>query len=253
MARDSNKSSTVLRSFTVLEHVARCEAPPTASQLSSSIGMDRVTCYRMLRTIEDAGYLVCDPDTKTYRLSRKILSLAQSVLANEVDRERIDKTLKSISSRTGETCHYSVLEGSETILMQRAKGTQLVAVDFQIGTRCELHATSIGKAILANQSETFIQEYLGRNDLIGYTERTLTDPRNLNQELVKIKEQGVAFDMEELSSGMNCVAVPIHEIDGSVTGGISISGPITRFTSAQLKVLAAIIKDEIWKMETSSL
>ena len=213
--------------------------------------MDRVTCYRMLRTIEDAGYLVFDPDKKTYRLSRKILVLAQSVLAHEEDRERVENTLKAISARTGETCHYSVLEGHDTILIQRAKGNQLVAVDFQIGTRCELHATSIGKAILAHQPSQFITDYLN-NDLISYTERTLTDPEKLNRELEKIRQQGVAFDMEELSSGMNCVAVPVHNLDGSVTGGISISGPITRFTSAQLKVLSAIIKDEIRSMESVS-
>ena len=251
MARDSNKSSTVLRSFHVLEHVAKCHTPPTASQLSNQIGMDRITCYRMLRTIEEAGYLICDPVNKTYRLSRKILFLAQSVLAHEEDRERIDSILKAIASRTGETCHYSVMEGMETILTQRSKGNQLVAVDFQIGTRCELHATSIGKAILANQPDAFIADYLG-NKLIGYTERTFTDPHLLRDELERIKERGAAFDMEELSEGMNCVAVPVHNLDGSVTGGISISGPITRFTSAQLKVLAAIIKDEIGKMEAST-
>ena len=213
--------------------------------------MDRVTCYRMLRTIEQAGYLVFDPERKTYRLSRKILILAQSVLAHEEDRERIEVTLKAISLRTGETCHYSVLDGHDTILTQRSKGNQLVAVDFQIGTRCELHATSIGKAILAHQPEQFISEYLD-NDLVTYTDRTLTNPKQLGKELARIKEQGIAFDMEELSDGMNCVAVPVYNLDGSVTGGISISGPITRFTSAQLKVLAAIIKDEIQKMDAKT-
>ena len=231
-----------------MEHVAQCASPPTASELARKIGMDRVTCYRMLRTIEEAGYLVFDPDKKTYRLSRKILPLAQNVLAQEEDRERVDRVLRAVAARTGETCHYSVIEGLETILMQRAKGSQLVAVDFQIGTRCALHVTSIGKALLAFQSEPFVADYMTL-DLVGYTNRTFTDPAKLTKELSKIRDQGASYDHEEMAVGMNCVAVPITNYDGTVTGGVSISGPITRLTPTELKRLAAIIKDEINKMD----
>ena len=202
----------------------------------------------MLRTIEEAGYLTSHPKKKTFRLSRKLLPLAQSIMAQEEDRERIDNALRAIAARTGETCHYSVLEGKETILMQRAKGIQLVAVDFQIGTRCELHVTSIGKALLAHQSQAFQSDYL-EQELVSYTDRTYTNPPELSRELDRIRDQGASYDLEEMAVGMNCVAVPIHDFDGKVTGGISISGPITRLTPGELKRLAEIIKDEIGKMD----
>ena len=57
MNRDSNKSSTVLKAFRVLEAVADSAAHPSAAELSRQLEMDRVTVYRMLRTLEAAGYL----------------------------------------------------------------------------------------------------------------------------------------------------------------------------------------------------
>ena len=251
MSRDSNKSSTVLRSFKVLEAVAKSATPPTASQLAQEMGMDRVTCYRTLRTIEEAGYLVHDEASKTYRLGRKILSLAQRVMSQDDERESIEDVLRAVSAATGETCHYSEMDGQETTLTHRAKGRQLVAVDFQIGTRCELHATSVGKAILAHQSPDFIDRYLG-GVLKRYTNKTIVDPEALRAELDRIRNEGVSYDMEELSVGMNCVAVPVRRIDGSVVSGISISGPDSRFSIGRLKELAAAIQSEIGDLQIGS-
>ena len=213
--------------------------------------MDRVTCYRTLRTIEEAGYLVHDEATKTYRLGRKILSLAQRAMSQDDERELIENVLRAVSAATGETCHYSEIDGQETMLTHRARGRQLVAVDFQLGTRCELHATSVGKAILAHQSQEFIENYLNRN-LKAYTDKTIVDADALRDELDRIRTEGVSYDMEELSAGMNCVAVPVKRIDGSVVSGVSISGPDSRFSVSRLKELAAAIQAEVSDLQIAS-
>ena len=244
MKRDPNKSSTVLKALRVLEAVADIGAPATAAEIARHLGMERITAYRMLRTIEEGGYLLLDTATKTYRLSNKILALAKPVLDQSADRDWIAQILRSVSQRTGETCHYSELSGIETVLTQREKGSQLVAVDFRIGTRCELHATSVGKAILAHQSEAFVSDYVGI-DLKSYTDRTIVDREALFAELDRVRSNGAAYDFEELSPGMNCVAVPVRQAMGAVEAGISISGPITRLTRGRLSELADIMKEEV--------
>jgi len=67
-----------------------------------------------------------------------------------------------MADRSGETVHYCVLDRDATVLVYRAKGTQLVAVDFQIGDRSPLHCTSIGKALLAYQDARAIDEVISR-------------------------------------------------------------------------------------------
>ena len=244
MKRDSNKSSTVLKAFHVLEAVSAQDAPPSAAELARRLDMDRVTVYRMLRTIADAGYLVMDPNTKRFSLSNRILTLATPLLEADRQTRWIDVLLESIAAKTGETCHYSELSGSETVLTRRAKGQQLVAVDFKIGTRCELHATSVGKAILAFQTEDFIDDYM-RLDLVSYTPQTIARPVDLRRELDNIRETHSGYDFEELSEGMNCVAVPVPSVLGKVEAGVSISGPAFRLTRGRLKELAAIMQEEV--------
>ena len=244
MKRDSNKSSTVLKAFHVLEAVSAQRTPASAAELARELDMDRVTVYRMLRTIADAGYLVMDPATKRFSLSARILTLAAPLLESDDHGRQVDALLERVAQRTGETCHYSELSGSETLLTRRAKGQQLVAVDFQIGKRCELHATSVGKAILAFQEADFIEDYM-KLDLVSYTPHTIAAPEGLRKELQSVRDTRIGFDYEELSEGMNCVAVPVPSMMGKVEAGISISGPAFRLTKPRLQELADIMLSEV--------
>lgn len=246
--KDTNKSTTALRSFHVLETVAQSDVPLAVAQVAANAGLDRATCYRMLKTIEQAGYVVHDPNNNTYRLSRKILTLARNLLAQDESREMIDASLRALSRGTKETCHYSELDGFQTVLTQLSKGTQLVAVDFRIGTQSPLHITSVGKAILAFQSREFIDSYLER-ELERSTENTIATPEKLLAELRTIRETGISYDHEEMALGMNCVAVPVFQPDGHVLSGISISGPDSRFTEDYLAVLAQALRDEAKRLQ----
>jgi DNA-binding IclR family transcriptional regulator len=239
--RDSNKSSTALRAFRVLETVANSAEPLGVGDVARLTGLDRATCYRMLRTIEQAGYVVRDRVTKTFRPSRRIISLAKHLLGDDERRTLVSQTLRQISKETGETSHFSEMDGDSAVLTQRSKGTQLVAVDFQIGERYPLHTTSVGKAILAHQDPAAVAAYLER-PLTRLTPRTMIDPARLRDELQRVRDSGISYDHGELAEGMNCVAVPVRGAGGAVLAGISISGPDSRFTDAKLKELAASIR-----------
>jgi DNA-binding IclR family transcriptional regulator len=246
--RDTNKSSTALRAFEVLEVVAKDGSPLSATEIARRIGLDRATCYRMLRTIEEAGYLVRDADSRNFRMSRRVVSLAKHLLAEDEDRLLVSQTLKRISAASGETSHYSEIDRDSAILTQRSKGTQLVAVDFQIGERSALHTTSVGKAILAFQPRDFVEAYL-KKPLSRSTPHTITDPATLVAELDRIRAEGIAYDHYELALGMKCVAVPARETNGTVRAGISISGPDSRFNETKLRDLGQLIAAEAEVLE----
>jgi DNA-binding IclR family transcriptional regulator len=176
-------------------------------------------------------------------MSRRVVSLAKHLLAEDEDRLLVSQTLKRISAASGETSHYSELDGESAILTQRSKGIQLVAVDFQIGERSALHTTSVGKAILAFQPAEFVDAYL-RRPLQRSTEHTISDPAELRAELARVRERGIAYDHYELALGMKCVAVPVRQTDGSVRSGVSISGPDSRFTEVRLAELGQLIAAE---------
>ena len=132
--------------------------------------------------------------------------------------------------------HLEVLDGVETVLVQHVKGSQLVAVDFQVGDRSRLHSTSIGKVLLAFQDPGFIDEVIAAG-LPALTASTITEPEAMRRELHSIRERGYAIDDRETYDNMRCISVPVFERDVPLRMGISCSGPDSRYTLEYLEHL----------------
>lgn len=234
MTLDSNKSATVMRALHVLEALSDAGRPLPVAEVARTIGADRSTAYRMLSTLAGAGYVTRDSSGRLYQLGYKLLSLSRSVLSRDEASTIIQETIRRLSNETGETVHYCVLDRDATVLVMRAKGAQLVAVDFQIGDRSPLHCTSIGKALLAYQAPAFIDEIIARG-LARMARNTIVDPGILRAELEKVRKQGFAYDDLEFHDDMRCVAVPVFERRGGIPqSGISLSGPTSRYTLRKL-------------------
>ena len=225
-----NTSATALKALRVLETVAASSQSVSVSEISGSMSIDKATVYRMLTTLTEAGYIVRDENSRKYKLGYKIVSLSRNLLAeNEISR-LVQQTLEQLSKETQETLHYSLLDGDETVLVQRVKGSQLVTVDFQIGDRSSLHCTAIGKVLLDHR---FIQKIIDAG-LPKLACNTITHPDEFRRKLQRIRSEGYAIDNRELSDNMRCIAVPIFEGGGRIKSGISISGPDSRLTLEKL-------------------
>jgi DNA-binding IclR family transcriptional regulator len=234
--RAAGASSTALKALRVLEVVAAEPRPLSLAEVARRSSLDKSAAHRMLATLLSAGYVHRDPDSRRYALSYRVVSLSRNLLAdNEVVR-LARATLEDISARTGEGVHLAVLDGRETVLVQRVKGSQLVAVDFQVGDRSQLHCTSIGKALLAWQEPAEIEAVITAG-LPALTANTITEPDALRRELARVRERGYAIDDREMYENMRCIAVPVFERDVPVRMGISCSGPDGRFSLEYLEWL----------------
>lgn len=220
----------------MLEALGAAGQPVSVLDVAAAIGADRSTAYRMLMTLLEAGYVVRDASSKNYRLGYRLLSLAGSLLSSNERSERIRASLRRLADRTGETVHYCVLDRDATVLVYKAGGTQLVAVDFNVGDRSPLHCTSIGKVLLAYQDHRKQEDVISRG-LPKVAKNTIVDPVQFRKELQKVHRDGYAIDDLEFHDDMRCVAVPVFEKDGEVLGGISLSGPSSRFTLKKLRQL----------------
>jgi DNA-binding IclR family transcriptional regulator len=230
-------SSTTLKALHVLEVVAAEPRPLSLREVAARAGMGRSATHRMLATLVAAGYLHQEANTRRYAMGYRVVTLSRNLLAeNEIVR-LARQTLERVAAETQEGVHLEVLDGTETVLVQHVKGTQLVAIDFQVGDRSQLHCTSIGKALLAFQDESFIDAVLAA-DLPALTEHTITDADILRRELHKVREQGYAIDDRETDDDMRCISVPVFERDVPVRMGISCSGPASRYTLEYLERLS---------------
>jgi DNA-binding IclR family transcriptional regulator len=246
---DSNKSTTALRALKVLETLAASRTPVPVALVAQEIGADRSTAYRMLLTLIDAGYVDRDASSKHYKLSYKVLSLTKYLQHDERIAERVVTSLRQISEQTHETVHYSVRDRFESVLLYRVHGTQRVAIDFKIGDRSPLHCTSIGKVLLCHEDEDFIEQVLARG-LPQFARRTIVEPQALRAELRRVRRQGYAYDEFEFADDMRCVAVPVFGQGGVLHGGISMSGPSSRYTQERLVELRHCALHEARELST---
>jgi DNA-binding IclR family transcriptional regulator len=207
---DSNVSATALKALNVLDFIGEQRRPLTVMEVADAIGVDRATAYRMLLTLVQSGYVSRDQSAKTYRLSLKVLSLGRNLLGDDVRSARIMDCLRDVSDATGETVHYAALERDTSVLLFRAKGTQRVSVDFQIGDRSSLHCTSIGKVLLAYNDARLVETVIEKG-LPKVAPQTITDPEKFRRELARVRAQGYAYDDLEFADDMRCIAVPVFE------------------------------------------
>lgn len=236
MVKKQGASSTALKALRTLDIVASSQSDLSIQDVANHLKTDKVTAYRMLITLHNAGYLVRNEETKRYRLSYKVVSLCRNLLAENEVTNLIMRTLKELSQKTQETLHYSVLDGHEAVLIHRVKGSQLVNVDFQIGDRSPLHCTSIGKVLLAYQESSMIDNFIN-GGLAPFASNTIVDPEAFRKELRKTRMDGYGLDDHEFADNMRCIAVPVFENGGVVRSGISISGPDSRLTVDKLHEL----------------
>ncbi len=77
-----------------------------------------------------------------------------------------------------------------------------------VGSLLPLHATALGKALLAHDANAAAS--IRDTALESYCRRTITDPRDLARAATRVRENGWAAEIEELSIGDAGIAAPIR-------------------------------------------
>ena len=216
---------SVRTTFRVLEAVGEGQ-PIGLSELARKLELPKSTVQRSLTTLADLGWLRSQADDTRWRIGEKVRQLNERVDDLGRLREAALPALEELNTETLETIHLAVRDGDSVRLVERQDSQHDLRFVKTIGTRSPMHASSTGKAILARLPECELQAYLERG-LAGLTERTLTDPGPLLQDLDTIRDQGFAVADQELTDGVVSVAAYI-EIPGGPAAAVSISGPVSR-------------------------
>jgi IclR family acetate operon transcriptional repressor len=228
----------------LLEALAKGSGPQGVTELARQVDMDKSSVSRMLRTLEQSGLVARDESSRGYTLGLYLVHLGQKVL-RRLDIRAVARTaLDALADRTGECSHLAILSGGRALYIEQATPERGVAVEAPVGTLAPLHCTALGKALLAFQPAESIDALLSGTMFEVFTRRTLRDPAALRGHLAQVRELGVAFDDEEFSIGVRCIAAPVFRHDGSVGGAIGISGPSPRVTDDRLQAWTPLIRDQ---------
>lgn len=207
------------------------------SQMAQSLELPRATVYRLLKTLGQREWVI--QEDKTYRLSLRLRGLFYGGGTAVALAERLTPLLHRLVDETAETAHFAALDGDRVVYLAKVDSPHPIRMFSQIGWRGPLHATGVGKVLLA-WTETKLLSRVCEHGLERFTQNTIVEKEQLQAELAQIRKQGYALDAEELIGGLTCVAVPVMSGE-QICGAISVAGPTARIgdPTALAKILKA--------------
>lgn len=239
--RGPRGAQAVTRALRLLRAVAASDEPATLSTLAQTLALSRTTAHRLLAALEREGFVTHAPGDQTYRPGPELAALALHASPIHQLRTLARPLLESLAETSGETATLELLTGHEVLIVDEVPSRRLVAARTEIGTRWPLHVTSTGKALLAAMPEDEVEAYLA-HPLVAFTPHSVTDPAALRRELATVRRRGYATTREEIEPGYAAAGALFTDAADRSLGAISIGGPSSRLTPAELNRLGPAIR-----------
>jgi DNA-binding IclR family transcriptional regulator len=199
------------------------------TELADHLDRSKGTIHSHLATLADNELIV--KHGNSYEISLRFVDIGEyakkQIDIHEVAKAEVDR----LAEETGEVAQFMVEEHGRGVYLHKSCGENAIQTASYTGNRKDLHCTALGKAILSQLPTERVDEIIDRHGLPQRTDNTVSNREELFDTLETVREQGVAFDDEEILKGLRCIAAPIQHPTGDVCGAISISGPTSRFKS----------------------
>jgi len=222
------------RGLRVLALFSRATPALSLSQIKDAVGLNKSTVYRILYTLEEAGYLERDPETRLYRPGLKVLQLGFTAISSLEIRQVARPFLRQLAEEVGRTASLSVLDGIEVVYVDRVRYHEVIGVMLGTGSRIPAHCASLGKAMLAFLPPEELRQRLDGVDFAPCTDNTITNRADLEADLAEVRRHGFSINDEEWVLGLRSTAAPIMDENGAVAGAINVSVPTAEVSHEEL-------------------
>lgn len=221
-SRDRYLNTSLAKALRLLEMFDGEFEDRSLTEMAEALGARPGSIYPIVTTLLRYGYLRRDPSTKRYRLGLRVLRQAHHLLSRLDIREQAKPVLKRLARELSANTHLGVLFEDQVLFLDREELSPSVLHTVVTGQCVPAHCTALGKVLLAFDLETTARICEG-GQLPACTQRTITDPAMLRQELAEVRRRGHALNVEELHEGNACVAAPVRNYRGTVVAGLSVS------------------------------
>lgn len=187
--------------------------------LQRATGLPVSTVHRLASELVELDLL--RKDGGVYRIGLRLWEVGSLALQPRTLRDVSLPFMQDLHAATGENVHLAVLDGTEVLYVERVWGRRSVEVVTHVGGRSPLHATGVGKVLLAYAPRE-LQEAVIRGPLRRYTPHTVVMPGLLMRSLQEIRATGIARCVEQLSLGTVSLAVPVADGRGRVVAALSV-------------------------------
>lgn len=175
------------------------------TEISEAAGLPLSTTHRLVNELVEWGMLSRGPNGGI-QLGLRLWAIAQN--AGRQLRETARPFIQDLFALTGETSQLAVRDGNMALFIDRVYGPRRVPRASRVGGRLPLHATAVGKVLLA-YSEPWVSDAYLQRPLVDLTGHTHVHAARLRAELAQVRERGYAVTQEEVRIGSCSIAVPV--------------------------------------------
>lgn len=229
------------RAMLILKALARGDGM-SLTELAEATEQAPATVYRVLSTLEGHGMVESQAATQLWFVGQEAFRIGSSFLGRTSLVEQARGVMRALMAETGETANLAIADGGQVTFISQVETHEPIRAFFPPGTRGPIHASGIGKALLAFLPPETVARIVREQGLPAYTARTITEPEPLAAELGAIRRRGWAVDDEERTEGMRCIAAPIFNEFREAIAGVSVSGPTVRMERTGAEALGARVR-----------
>lgn len=219
-------SGSVARAALVLRQLAAARTPVSLTQIAQATMLPKSTVHRILARLVASGVAARTP--AGHILSREWLELLRPFGSpgHGALRRLLTPHLMDLYLATGLACDLAVREDGDVLFLANVYGHDFQAVLSRLSARAPAHCTAAGQALLAFDPDG--PDMPVDRPLAAVTDRTITDPGELQRKLARIRTCGVAVSYGERVPGMVGLAVPVTGRNGVPECALSVGGPVDR-------------------------
>lgn len=230
------------KSLSILELFDSDNVELSVTDIARKCDTNPSSLYPILHTLEKYGYLSRNED-KLYRLGLTFTKKGRLVMDRLNLTTEAKSEIKKLRDEAERTVHLGYFSKNQIVYIDKVESTSGFRMYSSPGKTAPLHATALGKVVLAHLQKGRSKELLSELEFTSYTKNTLTSEEELRKELECIRKRGYAIDDEEFEEGIKCIAAPIYRHDGKVDAAISLTGLAAQMREEDIEQKARLVKD----------
>jgi len=227
--------STASRLLAVLGAFDQEHPVMNLTRLSTEAGLPIATAYRLANELMGWGAIERNEDG-SYQVGVKLWELGSLAPRQRDLRLLARPIMEGLHEATGQTVQLAVLDGKQALCLEKISGSRSATNVTEVARRLPLHATGVGKVILAFSDPELLAR-LARGGLKPSTNRTIVMPGMLDQNLSRIRRERVGYCREEMTLGTSSVAAPITDGAGKFIASL---GVLTKSTTDLSRLAPAV-------------
>jgi IclR family acetate operon transcriptional repressor len=238
-----SEDNLLRRGITVIEKLA-ARGELTTESLRKETQVSRTSVYRILRILEDMGYVsrVKNGAEDSWRLELRVLDLSTGVLSRLDLKTEIRDILTALADDTHEIVQLAFFDRGKVVIRDNIRKHPSIINVAHEGSVLEINECVAGLVFAAYLDKEELDGILSRAVLPRLTEYTITDPRRFKSELRRVRENGYAVDDQYYAIGHRCIGAPVYDHTGKVVAEINISGHMRTLSDGHIEKLAKKVK-----------